>query len=95
MPGQIKVSFGARSKSRGQDMVPNQVKVINGNVTKILQLLHVIVISRFLKRYLKAKRKRAPAYSRALYQIRYSAVSNIVRGRLRSGYHNHNRILSK
>ncbi len=70
MPGQIKVSFGARSKSRGQDMVPNQVKVINGNVTKILQQLHVIVISRFLKRYLKAKRTRAPAYSRALYQIR-------------------------
>jgi len=30
----------------------------------------VIVISRFLKRYLKAKRTKAPAYSRALYQIR-------------------------
>src|SRR6218665_594067 len=32
--------------------------------------LIVIVISRFLKRYSKAKRTRAPAYSRALHQIR-------------------------
>jgi len=30
----------------------------------------VIVISRFLKRYLKAKRTRAPAYSRALRRIK-------------------------
>ena len=77
-------------------MVPNQVKVINGNVTKILQLLHVIVISRFLKRYLKAKRTRGIGLE--LIHERYiksEGLSNIVRGRLRSGYHNHNRILSK
>ena len=30
----------------------------------------VIVISRFLKRYSKAKRTRAPAYSRALRRIK-------------------------
>ena len=34
------------------------------------RLLIVIVISRFLKRYLKAKRTRAPAYSRALRRIK-------------------------
>jgi len=32
--------------------------------------LIVIVISGFLKRYLKAKRNRAPAYSQALRQIK-------------------------
>jgi len=51
--------------------------------------LIVIVISSFLKRYLKAKRAKAPAYSRALHQIR-GGVQSIVRGRLRSGYRNRN-----
>src|SRR6218665_2888850 len=54
----------------------------------------VIVISRFLKRYLKAKRTRATAYSRALYQIR-GVVQSIVRGRLRSGYRNRNLRISQ
>ena len=48
---------------------------------------YVIVISRFLKRYLKAKSTRAPAYSRALHQIR-GVVQTIVRERLRSGHRN-------
>src|SRR6218665_2994317 len=43
----------------------------------------VIVISKLLKRHSKAKR-RAPAYSRALRQIR-GVFQRIVRGRLRSG----------
>src|SRR6218665_1733732 len=43
----------------------------------------VIVNSKFLKRHSKAKR-RAPAYSRALRQIRRVFIA-IVRGRLRSG----------
>jgi len=38
-------------------------------------LLSVIVISRFLKRYSKAKRTRAPAYSRALIQTAFSSYS--------------------
>src|SRR6218665_3448027 len=42
----------------------------------------VIVNSKLLKRHLKAKR-RAPAYSRALRQIR-GVFQRIVRGRLRS-----------
>jgi len=54
----------------------------------------VIVISRFLKRYLKAKRTRATAYSRALHQIR-GVVQSIVRGRLRSGYRNRNLRISQ
>jgi len=45
----------------------------------------VIVTSRLLKRYLKAKCTRAPAYSQALHQIR-----GVVRGKLRSGYRNRN-----
>src|SRR6218665_629260 len=44
----------------------------------------VIVISKLLKRHSKAKR-RAPAYSRALRQIR-GVFQRIVRGRLRSGF---------
>jgi len=44
----------------------------------------VIVIYKFLKRHTKAKR-RAPAYSRALRQIR-GIVQRIVLGRLRSGF---------
>ena len=42
-------------------------------------------MSEFLKRYLKAKRKRALAYSRALHQIR-GVVQSTIRARLRSGY---------
>src|SRR6218665_131840 len=52
----------------------------------------VIVISKFLKRYLKAKRTRAPILECC---IKSEGLSNIVRGRLRSVYHNRNLILSK
>src|SRR6218665_479523 len=40
--------------------------VVNGDTV----LMFVIVISKFLKRYSKAKRTRAPAYSRALRRNR-------------------------
>ena len=51
----------------------------------LIYLYHIIVIvnSKFLKRHSKAKR-RAPAYSRALHQIR-GVFQRIVRGKLRSG----------
>ena len=39
----------------------------------------IIVISRFLKRYLKAKRTRAPAYSRALRRIRACFSKRVVK----------------
>jgi len=45
----------------------------------------VIVISKLLKCHSKVKRM-APAYSRALHQIR-EVVQRIVSGRLRSGCH--------
>src|SRR6218665_3895714 len=56
-------------------------------VTTILPLKPVLIVivivnSKLLKRHLKAKR-RAPAYSRALRQIR-GVFQRIVRGRLRS-----------
>src|SRR6218665_2632621 len=49
---------------------------------KVWKSRPIIVISKLLKRHSKAKR-RAPAYSRALRQIR-GVFQRIVRGRLRS-----------
>ena len=39
-------------------------------INKIELIISIILISRILKRYLKAKRTRAPAYSRALPRIK-------------------------
>src|SRR6218665_1285254 len=57
-----------------------------------IDILIVIVISKLLERHSKAKR-RAPAYSQALYQIR-GVVQRIVRGRLRSGCQGERRQIS-
>src|SRR6218665_1379774 len=43
---------------------------LNWNMKKLIIKFMIIVISRFLKRYLKSKRTRAPAYSQALRQIK-------------------------
>src|SRR6218665_2641548 len=53
---------------------------------RFVVIVIVIVNSKLLKRHSKAKR-RAPAYSRALRQIR-GVFLRIVRGRLRSGCQN-------
>src|SRR6218665_269839 len=53
-----------------------------GGVARVGPRVIVIVNSKLLKRHSKAKR-RAPAYSRALRQIR-GVFQRIVRGRLRS-----------
>jgi len=48
-------------------------------------MLIVIVISKFLERHSKAKR-RAPAYSRSLRRIR-EVVQRVVQGKLKSDFH--------
>ena len=44
--------------------------LINKELVIVIVVVIVIVNSRFLKSYLKAKRSRAPAYSRALRRIK-------------------------
>ena len=53
--------------------------------TTALNNCFVIVISKFPKHYSKAKRNRAPAYSRALRRIK-GVVQRVVRGKLRSDF---------
>ena len=48
-------------------------------------LLSFVIISEFLKRHSKAKRTRAPAYSRALRWIK-GVVQRVVHGKLRSDF---------
>ena len=54
-------------------------------LSSVTVIVIVIVNFKFLKRHSKAK-CRAPAYSRALHQIR-GVFQRIVRGRPRSGFH--------
>ena len=64
-------------------MVPMTDFHLNAGVCGYLVIVIVIVNSKFLKRHSEAKR-RAPAYSLALHQIRW-VFQRIVRGKLRSG----------
>ena len=51
-------------------------------------ILIVIVISRFMKRYSKAKRTRAPAYSRALQRIKGGFPTEGGQEKIRSDFQN-------
>ena len=59
-----------------------QLSVVQKTLSLLIVIVIVIINSKLLKRHLKAK-CRAPAYSRALRQIR-GVFQRIVRGRLRS-----------
>ena len=64
-------------------LIRDQFAFLPSGSTTVIVIVIVIVNSKLLKRHSKAKR-RAPAYSRALRQIR-GFFQKIVRGRLRSG----------
>src|SRR6218665_1620122 len=59
----------------------NSHVVVSRSVDQPLVIVIVIVISEFLVRHSKAKRTRAPDYSRALRQI-----NGVVHGKLRPGF---------
>ena len=76
-PGQSNLVF--RSKPIPEAEMSNRliakmsalnIRALEVTVHKMVTPVIVIVISRFLKRYLKAKCTGAPAYSQALHQIR-------------------------
>src|SRR6218665_926037 len=66
----------------GSDILPS-VHFLLFHLISSCRIVIVMVNSKLLKRHSKAKR-RAPAYSRALPQIR-GVIQRMVRGRLRSG----------
>src|SRR6218665_259084 len=81
----MKSSNKVSIKSSSLAILGDRFGVQENSLCACVAFVIVIVNSKFLKRHSKAKR-RAPAYSRALHQIR-GVFQRIVRGRLRSGFH--------